>query len=183
MDPLPRRHRRRPRLLSTLVALATLAAGSVAVLTAAPASAAPVLLSQGKPAAASSTESAATSAAAAVDGNTGTRWSSAFSDPQWIRVDLGSRQTITHVTLNWEAAYASAFQLQVSDDAATWQTVYSTTTATGGVQNLAVSGAGRYVRLNGTARATPYGYSLWQFQVHGESGGTTACGTVNRAVW
>ena len=25
-----------------------------------------------------------------VDGNTGTRWSSAFSDPQWLHVDLGS---------------------------------------------------------------------------------------------
>ena len=26
----------------------------------------------------------------AVDGNTGTRWSSAFTDPQWLQVDLGS---------------------------------------------------------------------------------------------
>src|SRR5918999_1786927 len=54
------------------------------------ASAAPTLISQGKPVTASSTESAAYPASAAVDGNTGTRWSSAFSDPQWIQVDLGA---------------------------------------------------------------------------------------------
>ena len=29
-------------------------------------------------------------AAAAVDGNLTTRWSSGFSDPQWIRVDLAA---------------------------------------------------------------------------------------------
>ncbi len=43
---------------------------------------------------------------AAVDGNTGTRWSSAFSDPQWIQVDLGATATIDQVVLNWEPAYA-----------------------------------------------------------------------------
>jgi hypothetical protein len=40
------------------------------------------------------------------------------------------------------------------------------------VQTLAVAGSGRYVRMLGTARATPYGYSLWEFQVFG-TGGTT----------
>ena len=48
------------------------------------------LLSQGQPATASSVENASFPASAAVDGNTGTRWSSAFSDPQWLEVDLGS---------------------------------------------------------------------------------------------
>jgi hypothetical protein len=140
-----------------------------------------VLLSQGKPAVASSSENAATPAGAAVDGNAATRWSSAFSDVQWLRVDLGSPQAVTQVTLSWEAAYARAFQIQVSNDATTWQTVYSTTTGTGGNQTLSVSGTGRYVRVNATTRATPYGYSLWEFQVFGESGSTTACGTTNQA--
>ena len=72
---------------------------------------------QGKTAVASSTENAGTPASAAVDGNTGTRWSSAFSDPQWIYVDLGSSQSVCQVTLNWEAAYATAFQVQTSPDA------------------------------------------------------------------
>ncbi|MBM0232921.1 discoidin domain-containing protein [Micromonospora sp. STR1_7] len=138
-----------------------------------PAQAAPTLLSQGRPATASSTENAGTPAAAAVDGNTGTRWSSAFSDPQWLQVDLGARATITQVNLLWEGAYGRAFQLQTSDNGSTWTTIYSTTTGTGGTQNLTVSGAGRYVRMYGTARGTGYGYSLWEFQVYGETGGGT----------
>jgi hypothetical protein len=133
--------------------------------------AADTLLSQGQPATASSTENAGTPASAAVDGNTGTRWSSAFSDPQWLQVDLGSTATISRVVLNWETAYATAFQIQTSNDASTWTTVYSTTSGTGGTQDLAVSGSGRYVRMYGTARHTQYGYSLWEFQVYGTASG------------
>src|SRR5580700_7794600 len=131
------------------------------------------LLSQGKTATASSTENAGTPASAAVDGNTGTRWSSAFSDPQWLEVDLGSSQSICQVGLNWETAYATAFQIQTSTDNVNWTTIYSTTTGTGSNQTLTATGTGRYIRMYGTARATQYGYSLWEFQVHssGSSGG------------
>ena len=122
-------------------------------------------LALNKTATASSTESGAYPASAAVDGNTGTRWSSAFSDPQWLEVDLGSSQSICSVTLNWEAAYASAFQIQTSADGSNWTSIYSTTSGTGGTQNLAVTGTGRYIRMYGTARATQYGYSLWEFGV------------------
>ena len=109
-------------------------------------------------------------AAAAVDGNPGTRWSSAFSDPQWLQVDLGATAAIGRVTLNWEAAYGRAFQIQTSANGSSWTTIYSTTTGSGGVQNLTVSGSGRYVRMYGTGRGTPYGYSLWEFQVFGTGG-------------
>ena len=125
-------------------------------------------LSQGHPATASSTESASYPASAAVDGNTtGTRWSSAFSDPQWLQVDLGATHSISQVKLDWEAAYGKAFQVQTSTDGSHWTTVYTTTTGTGGNQTLNVSGSGRYVRVYGTQRGTPYGYSLWEFQVFG----------------
>src|SRR5690242_8368449 len=65
------------------------------------AGAADALLSQGKPTTASSTENAGTPASAATDGNTATRWSSAFADPQWIQVDLGTTATISQITLRW----------------------------------------------------------------------------------
>ncbi|WP_213451706.1 discoidin domain-containing protein [Rhizomonospora bruguierae] len=132
-----------------------------------------------RPATASSTENAGTPASAAVDGNTGTRWSSAASDPQWIQVDLGAAAGVCQVVLNWETAYGKTFQIQLSTDASAWTTVYSTTTGTGGVQTLAVSGTGRYVRMYGTTRATGYGYSLWEFEVRtsGSTGGPTATPT------
>ena len=147
-----------------------LLAGTVAV-GVSQAHAASTLLSQGKTATASSTEGVSFPASAAVDGDAGTRWSSTFSDPQWIQIDLGSTATIDQVTLSWETAYATAFQIQTSPDASAWTTIYNTTTGTGGTQNLAVSGTGRYIRMYGTARATGYGYSLWEFQVYGTTGG------------
>jgi F5/8 type C domain/Ricin-type beta-trefoil lectin domain len=124
-------------------------------------------LALGKTATASSTENAGFPASNAVDGNTGTRWSSAFSDPQWLEVDLGSSHSICQVTLRWETAYGKAFQIQTSANNSTWTTIYSTTTGTGGTQNLTVTGTGRYIRMYGTARGTQYGYSLWEFQVYG----------------
>ena len=89
-----------------------------------------------KPATASSLQNATFPASAAIDGNLGTRWSSAFSDPQWLEVDLGSYPVDLRVTLNWETAYAKAFQIQTSTDGSTWTTIYSTTTGTGGTQTL-----------------------------------------------
>ena len=82
------------------------------------------------------------------------------------------------MTLNWETAYATAFQIQTSPDGTDWTTIYSTTTGTGGIQTLTVSGTGRYIRMYGTARATQYGYSLWEFDVYTTSGGGGTGNTV-----
>jgi hypothetical protein len=123
-------------------------------------------LALNRPATASSIESGF-SASSAVDGSLSTRWSSMFSDPQWIYVDLGSRYTLNRVVLNWEAAYGKAYKIQVSDDATKWTTVYATTTGDGGTDDLTLSGTGRYVRMYGTTRGTQYGYSLWGFAVYG----------------
>ncbi|MGW5352608.1 discoidin domain-containing protein [Streptomyces sp. NPDC004031] len=183
LSPFRRGVRRRRPLLTAMVAAVVAVAGALTA-TSGTAHAAPTLLSQGKTATASSTENAGTPASAAVDGNTGTRWSSAASDPQWLQVDLGATDTLSSVSLNWETAYATAFKIQVSDNGQTWTDAYSTTTATGGQQSIPVNASGRYVRMYGTARATGYGYSLWEFQVYGSTGGGTnpgACGTANAA--
>ena len=80
-----------------------------------------------KPAAASSVESTSTPASSVNDGNKITRWSSAFSDPQWIRIDLQSVYNITGARIFWEAAAAKNFEIQISNNATTWTQVYSTT--------------------------------------------------------
>jgi hypothetical protein len=161
------------RLLLASTSLLLLA-GPVSVGTASPASAAScgtTNVAVGRPATASSTENAGFPASNAVDGNAGTRWSSAFSDPQWIQVDLGSSQPICQVVLQWETAFGRSFQIQTSPDGTTWTSIFSTTTGTGGVQTLAVSGTGRFVRMLGSARGTQWGYSLWELGVF-----TTASG-------
>src|SRR5262245_34130001 len=83
-------------------------------------------LALGRPVTASSSEAPGTTPNLAVDGNAGTRWSSAFSDPQWISVDLGATVAITRVRLNWEAAFGRAYEVQVSTSNTAWTTIAST---------------------------------------------------------
>ncbi|GAA3422725.1 ThuA domain-containing protein [Streptosporangium vulgare] len=127
-----------------------------------------VLLSSGRPVTTSSTENGSFAGSNAVDGNGGTRWSSAFSDPQWISVDLGSARQVSRVRLNWEAAYGRAYRIETSANGTTWTQAYATTTGDGGVDDVSFTAtSARYVRVYGTQRATPYGYSLWELEVYG----------------
>jgi len=118
----------------------------------------------------SGSQNASLGSALAVDGNLSTRWSSTFVDPSWISVDLGTAKTINQVILRWEAAYGKAYQIQVSNDAQTWTSVFTQASGLGGVENITfVPVSARYVRMYGTVRATPYGYSLYEFEVYGSS--------------
>lgn len=119
-----------------------------------------------RPVVASSQEGASTTASFAVDGNATSRWSSSFSDNEWIYVDLGSTKTINGVSLHWEAAYGKNYNLQVSNDALTWTTVKTVTNSDGGFDDHLLSASGRYVRMQGVSRATGYGYSLFAFEVY-----------------
>jgi len=129
------------------------------------------LISRNKPTSSSAIEAPNLAAQFAVDGNPGTRWSSAFSDPQWMQIDLGASVPISRVRLTWETAYASAYQIQTSNGAnGPWAVAYDNRFGVGGVEDLAVKATARYVRLFGTQRGTPYGYSLWEFEVYGGCG-------------
>lgn len=102
-----------------------------------------------------------------VDNDETTRWSTDFSDPQWIAVDLGKPFTINRVRLLWETAYATAYAIQVSMDGKTWTDVYSTQKGQGGEENIKFAPVpARWVRMYGTQRATQYGYSLFSFEVY-----------------
>lgn len=105
----------------------------------------------------------------AVDGNSGTRYESAQTDSEWFEVDLGKETKIQQIKILWEAAYAKAYTIQVSNDEETWQDVYTTESGDGGTDLLDIAAAGRYVRMNCTKRATTYGFSFYEFQVYGDS--------------
>ena len=154
-------------VIATLsVAAALLSAATISAGSAAAASCGTTNLALHQPTTASSIQGPSWPASNATDGNLSTRWSSAFSDPQWLEVDLGATQPICQVVIHWETAYAKAFQVQASNDAANWTTLYSTTAGTGGTQTLNITGTGRYIRILCTARATQYGDSIYEFQVY-----------------
>jgi hypothetical protein len=116
----------------------------------------------------------------AVDGNITSRWESPSTDAQYLIVDLGSVQSIDHIRLNWEAAFGKDFTLDISSVTAapsdanwtnvvtgTWTAAVTTkdnAATTNDYPNLGKSG--RYVRLNGTARGTGYGYSLYELSIY-----------------
>lgn len=130
---------------------------------------APALLSRGKPVTATSVEDGRFKAEDAVDGDKKTRWSSAFSDPQSITVDLGERHTSRAIRIEWESAYAKDYLIDVSDDGQHWRNIHSKKGGRGRTEEIiGLNAAGRYVRLTGTARGTEWGYSLWEFEVFGQ---------------
>ena len=106
----------------------------------------------------------------AFDGDFTTRWSSEWSDPQWIAVDLKNFYEINTVTLSWEQAFAKTYQILGSEDFVNWQVLYSTDNCQGGTEFISVNSARtKYVCMSGTVRETIWGYSLWEFQVDGDS--------------
>lgn len=129
----------------------------------------PANLAFGKSATASSESGDSRSAAMAVDGGAGSRWESHMSDNEWIQVDLGKTETVESVVLKWEAAYAKAYELQLSADGNQWTTVYAATDAQGGTETITVSPTqARYVKVKGIRRATGFGYSLYEIEVYGK---------------
>ncbi|KAJ9467632.1 hypothetical protein DIPPA_06099 [Diplonema papillatum] len=138
--------------------------------TSGPTVAPPRNLAANRPAVASSMEGQWRLAAEyAVDGDMGTRWSSAHTDgDEWIYVDLGSSMTVSRVVLYFETAYATAYHVQVSDDAVAWTTVFSEADGDGGVATIELLSRpqARYVRFLGKTRKTRYGYSLWEIEMY-----------------
>jgi len=130
-----------------------------------------VPLSQGKPVVASSvrTQDGNMGAANVVDGDEATRWSSDYLDNQWIYVDLGAVKSIAEVKLDWEAATAKDYDIEVSNDAKDWTSIKSigNNAAAGWLDYPNLNAQGRYVRIDCKTRATDYGFSLREFQVFG----------------
>ena len=127
----------------------------------------PPNIALGKTATASSVENASTPASAVTDGNMSTRWSSAFSDPQWVRIDLGSTYNIAGARIYWEAAAAKIFEIQVSDNGTAWTREYYTSGGDGGIDNFSFTASARYIRMYSSARTSQYGNSIYEFEVFG----------------
>jgi hexosaminidase len=108
------------------------------------------------------------------DGDLSTRWASdspesGYPDPsrEWLQVELAEPSPVHHVVVYWETAHAAHYQIQVSDDGQTWQTALDVSDAPGGreVLDIGWNTPVRFVRMQGLAVATGWGYSIWSFEV------------------
>lgn len=124
-------------------------------------------VARNKTATSSTFENNSRTANQAIDGNNTSRWASKAGDSNWITIDLGSKHAISRVTLNWEVAYGKQYQIQVSDNGSSWNTIFTENNSNGSIDDITLNASGRYVRMNGIKRATQWGYSLWEFEVYG----------------
>lgn len=126
------------------------------------------------------------------DGDRSTRWGSAHTEDEWIMLDLGEEKFLSRATIDWEAAYAAEYAIQVApagcqmttytgnyagesktytvpaDEA--WQTVAIANATGAGVVATRLGTTGRYVRIKGLRRGTVYGYSIYELTLYGLSG-------------
>jgi hypothetical protein len=125
-------------------------------------------LALGKTATCSSVESGLYTADKAFDGNLTSRWSSGFSDPQWICVDLGATYNIDTVKLYWQTSAGKTYTIDTADNpAGPWTTRASVVNGTYGLKIHEFAPVScRYVRMYGTARTWVYGYSLYEMEVY-----------------
>jgi len=114
----------------------------------------------------------------ATDGKSETGWSEAKAERTcptcpWLQVDLGSTKTIDRVKLQFDPAYGTAYRIQTSTNGSTWTDVGDVSTAENGDGNwdevLFTPVTYQYVRFQGVAAGSIYGYTLEDFQVFSES--------------
>ncbi|MFH0880338.1 MAG: discoidin domain-containing protein, partial [Lentisphaerota bacterium] len=106
----------------------------------------------------------------ACDGKIDTRWSGPATDPQWLQIDLGRLSTVCGITILWETAYAVEYDIKTSLDGREWKTVYSKKDADGHTDYVTFSPVeAQFLRIVGLKRATGWGHSIWEVDVHGPS--------------
>jgi len=99
-----------------------------------------------------------------IDGDMNTRWSSDYSDTQWVEFDFGKETNLVGMIIYWEAAYAKEYEIYVSKDGTNWKLVYENSGCEGGEDDInfdKISQA-RFLKLLGKKRATGWGYSIYE---------------------
>jgi len=119
-------------------------------------------------ASASSVEGTGFEPAKAVDNSSTTRWSSQFLANQWWQVDLGRTRQVNSVALNWEAAYASRYEIRTSTNGNGFTTAATVNiSAPGWKTTTFTTRSARYVRVVGNTKKTSFGISFWDARVQG----------------
>ncbi|NQU20747.1 MAG: discoidin domain-containing protein, partial [Candidatus Nealsonbacteria bacterium] len=103
----------------------------------------------------------------AIDGDPKTRWASeaAGGRAEWLQIDLGKPTAVDNLIIHWETAHAAVYQIQVSDDGKTWQTLHEQKQGKGGKELIAgLDGKGRYLRVM-CLKPNSYGLSsIWEIE-------------------
>ena len=106
----------------------------------------------------------------AFDKDLTTRWESAFEDNQWLSVDFGEEVSFNTLRFKWEAAYSSAFSIEISENGIDWTSILDVDDCGGGDEtySLTVTQKTRHLRFFGKTRSTAYGHSFYEWGISEE---------------
>lgn len=104
----------------------------------------------------------------AFDGEPHTRWASGplQTGPQWIAVDFGIPVTFRTVRLQWEAAFAAEYALEVSADGTSWREVARRSDGRGKTETLQAPTmvTAQHVRIIARRQGPHAHVSLWEIE-------------------
>jgi hypothetical protein len=121
---------------------------------------------------ASSSENAMLDAGMAADGVATSRWSSAHAQPQWLSLELEEESRVSRIVIRWEAAFATDYRVELSDDAdGPWTPLFRDQQGDGGTDDVMdfPSASASFVRVSGLERATVYGFSIFEVEIYGDT--------------
>ncbi|MBN2190991.1 MAG: discoidin domain-containing protein, partial [Candidatus Aureabacteria bacterium] len=104
-----------------------------------------------------------------IDNNMSTRWSSDFTDDEWLEIDLGEEKDIVGLKLYWEAAFGKSYEIKISEDGKKWDRVYRKDSGIRKFCDDIYFGkkTARYLKIQFKQRGTSWGYSLWEIVIKG----------------
>ena len=109
----------------------------------------------------------------AIDEHLTSRWSSRYSDDQWLILDLGSVKSFPRLYLVWELAHAAEYTVSTSTNKKSWKLLHREKQSDGFVDVVDGKGKARYIKIQGIKRARVnnevYGYSLFEVTVCGQA--------------
>ena len=100
----------------------------------------------------------------AFDNNPQTRWASKTNQKNnYLQIDFGKTVPVNNLSINWEAAYATEYEIQTSNDSKTWQTAIKVTNGKGGkVEHNNLNARGRYLKINCLKYGPHPLFSIWE---------------------
>ncbi|HEY7049824.1 MAG TPA: beta-N-acetylglucosaminidase domain-containing protein [Jatrophihabitantaceae bacterium] len=101
------------------------------------------------------------------DGSLSTRWSSNYTDGEWLQIQFAAPQNLGKLVITWEAAHATAYKIETSADGSTWTDAADVTASQGGTETVWIDQSGvSYLRMQGVERSSQYGYSIYELAAY-----------------
>lgn len=96
-------------------------------------------------------------------------WSASSAGSTYLQIELDKKHSVSTMILKWGAGYAKAYNVEVSKDGESWETVYTAEGASGGIESINISAEKiKYIRISGFKRGGNIPATLYNISLYGE---------------